>query len=183
MRNAASRNRDSRARSDSTSRPTSPAPLTAPPQPRNPRPARAPAETCPTRNSQQIYSTNRQAHRRTIHRAACQAASAAPAPNGASAPPRRSPVAGARVVSDMSGSPCLGGWCQMGVWCAGVGWRRCWCGVGSGAVVWRGCAGACRVGVGRGSGAQGLSQGPIAVVSSAVRARRGARCWRLRPAG
>ena len=91
----------------------------------------------------------------------------------------------------------LGGWCQMGVWCAGVGGGGAGVGVGvggggagagavSGRVLWcgvEGCAGACRVGVGRGSGAQGLSRGPIAVVSSAVRARRGARCWRLRPGG
>ena len=67
-----------------------------------------------------------------------------------------------------------------------VWWRRVAAafGAGSGRALW--CGGVCR-GLsgrcGRGSGAWGLSRGPIAVVWSAVRARRGARCWRLRPAG
>ena len=75
-------------------------------------------------------------------------------------------------------------------WLVPNGCLVCWCRAAAVLVRGRvgrcgveGCAGACRVGVGRGSGASGLSRGPICQVLSAARARRGARCWRLRPAG
>ena len=54
----------------------------------------------------------------------------------------------------------LGGRCQMGVWCAGVGWRRCWCGVGSGAVVWRGVPGLVGSVLGGGRALRGSAEGP-----------------------
>ena len=67
-----------------------------------------------------------------------------------------------------------------------------WCSVGSCGGWWPGSAGWARVGrvgvgwlvvSGAGWGFGGVSRGSILLVWSAVRACRGARCWRLRRAG